>query len=91
MLVPEDGAKKTLPMVKLVSDLLCLVVELKEEVGRLRSIWGREREIGWWSNTLSAVREAQQMSEEPCPFCHQAGGGDLVDRGEWKEVPSWGR
>ena len=34
-----------------VGDLLSLVVELKEEVERLRSIRGRERERDWWAHT----------------------------------------
>ena len=39
-----------------LNDLLSLVVDLKEEVERLRSIKECEREIDWWSQTLSAPR-----------------------------------
>jgi len=39
-----------------VNDLFSLVVELKEEVERLRSIMGCEREIDWWSHTLPSLR-----------------------------------
>ena len=31
-----------------INDLLSLVVGLKEEVERLKSIWECEREIDWW-------------------------------------------
>ena len=37
-------------------DLLSLVVELKEEVERLRSIRECERELDWWSNTLAPLK-----------------------------------
>jgi len=33
---------------------------------------------------------APQEAEVPLPSCHQAEGGDLRDRGEWKQVPAWG-
>jgi len=39
-----------------LNDLLSLVVDLKEEVERLRSIKECEREIDWWSQTLLAPR-----------------------------------
>lgn len=59
---------------------------LKEGVERLRSIRERKTEINWWSCTLPSLTEAQQESEEPCPSCDQAEGGDLGDSGEWKWV-----
>jgi len=39
-----------------LNDLLSLVVDLKEEVERLRSIKECEREIDWWCQSLSALR-----------------------------------
>ena len=39
-----------------LNDLLSLVVDLKEEVERLRSIKECEREIDWWCQTLLALR-----------------------------------
>ena len=70
-----------------VNDLLSLVVELKEEVERLRSIRECEREIDWWAHTLPSLRQRQQMealqeAEVPVPSCHQA-RGDLRDGGQW--------
>lgn len=35
-----------------VDELLSLVVELREEVERLRTIRECEREIDWWSDSL---------------------------------------
>ncbi|KFQ57597.1 hypothetical protein N334_03560, partial [Pelecanus crispus] len=78
-----------------VDDLLSLVAELKEEVGRLRSIRECEREIDWWSRTLPSLGPGQQVealqgAEDPLPSCQQAEGGDLRDEGEWKQVPARG-
>lgn len=47
-----------------VNDLLSLVADLKEEVGRLRSVREREREIDWWSPSLAALR-LRQPAEAP--------------------------
>lgn len=73
----EDSEKDTCVQCEQVNDLLCPVAEPKEEVGRQRSIRESETEINWWSYTLPSLREAQQESEEPCPSCDQAEGGDL--------------
>ena len=47
-----------------VNDLLSLVVDLEEEVERLRSIKECEKEMGWWCQTLSASR-SWQPAETP--------------------------
>ncbi|KAJ7424306.1 hypothetical protein BTVI_07039 [Pitangus sulphuratus] len=69
-LVAEDSVSGICVRCEQVNDLLCLVAELKEEVERLRNI--REREIDWWSPTLSPPKEVQQETVKPCPSCHQA-------------------
>jgi len=51
-LVPEDNRDNCCVQCDQVNDLLSLVAELKEEVERLRSIRGCEREIDRWSRTL---------------------------------------
>lgn len=68
-----------------VSDLLCLVVQLKEEVERLRSIRTPVKDIDWWSHSLPALRKMNQPNvpqdvEDPLPSLQQA-GGDLGDGG----------
>ncbi|XP_074667595.1 uncharacterized protein LOC141917867 [Strix aluco] len=78
-----------------LDDLLSLVVELKEEVERLRSIRECEREIDWWSNTLAPLKQQEQMEApnevgNPSSSCYQAEGGDLRDGGGWKQVPAQG-
>lgn len=75
-----------------VDDLLSLVAELEENVGRLRSIRECKR-VDSWSHTLPSLREMQWMeeqqeSEELCLSCHQA-EGDLK-AGKWKQVPAQG-
>ncbi|KGL90143.1 hypothetical protein N301_00086, partial [Charadrius vociferus] len=74
-----------------VNDLLRQVVELREEVGRLRSIRDCESEIDWWSHTLRQRQQEEALPEvdDPLPSCHQAEGGDLRDKGEWRQVPPW--
>ncbi|KFP05974.1 hypothetical protein N300_12226, partial [Calypte anna] len=69
-----------------VNDLLYMVAELKEEVERLRSIRDSEREIDWWSRTLSTAKEIQKESVKPCPSSDQTVVADQVDGGEWKQV-----
>ena len=44
-----------------LDDLISLVVELREEVERLRSIRDCEREIDWWSSTLAPIKQQEQM------------------------------
>jgi len=78
-----------------VNDLLILVAELKEEVERLRSIRECDREIDWWSRSLTSLRPRQQQvappeAEDPLPSCHQAERGDLRDGGKWKQGPAQG-
>ena len=64
-----------------LNDLLSLVVDLKEEVERLRSIKECEREIDWWCQTLSAPR-SWQPAEAPhgvgatLPPCKQVTEGN---------------
>lgn len=43
-----------------MDELLSLVVELKEEVQRLRTIRECEWEIDWWSDSLACWREGCQ-------------------------------
>ena len=64
-----------------LNDLLSLVVDLKEEVERLRSIKKCERKIDWWCQTLSAPRswqpaEAPHGESHPLPPCKQATEGN---------------
>lgn len=72
-----------------VNDLLRKVVELKEEVERLRSIRNCENEIDWWSHTLRQRQQEEALSEvdDPLPSCHQAEGEDSRDKGEWSQIP----
>ncbi|RMC09657.1 hypothetical protein DUI87_13443 [Hirundo rustica rustica] len=63
-----------------VDDLLSLVVELREEVERLRSIRDFKEEIG--GNTLPSLRQIHQLAapqemKDPLPSCHQTEGGNL--------------
>ena len=60
-----------------LDDLLSLVVELKKEVERLRSIRECERELDWWSSTLAPLKQQGQMEApnkagNPSSSCHQA-------------------
>ena len=53
LLLPrEDGKDATCVRCEQVDELLSLVVELREEVERLRTIRECEREIDWWSDSL---------------------------------------
>ena len=53
LLLPrEDGKDATSVRCEQVDELLSLVVELREEVERLRTIRECEREIDWWSDSL---------------------------------------
>ena len=78
-----------------VDDLLSLVVELKEEVKRLRSIWDCEREIDWWSHAQPSLQEAHrgdalQAVGDRLLSPSQVGEGELRDSEVWKQVPVWG-
>ncbi|PKU48703.1 rna-directed dna polymerase from mobile element jockey-like [Limosa lapponica baueri] len=77
-----------------INGLLRQVVELREEVERLRSIRECESEIDWWSRTLRQRQQEEALIkvDDPLPPCHQAERGDLIERGEWKLVlPQRGR
>ena len=52
MLLREDGKDATRVRCEQVDEMLSLVVELKEEVERLRTTRECEREIDWWSDSL---------------------------------------
>ena len=52
-----------------LNDLLSLVIDLKKEVERLKSITECEREIDWWCQILSAPR-SWQSAEAPRGACH---------------------
>ena len=52
LLLPrEDGKDATCVRCEQVDELLSLVVELREEVERLRTIRECEQEIDWWSDS----------------------------------------
>ena len=50
--MPDDGGRTCIRCDQL-NDLLSLVIDLKEEVERLRTIKDCEREIDWWCQSLS--------------------------------------
>ncbi|PKU40854.1 hypothetical protein llap_8842 [Limosa lapponica baueri] len=77
-----------------INDLLRQVVELREEVERLRSIRECESEIDWWSCTLRQRQQEEALIkvDDPLLPCHRAERGNLIERGEWKLVlPQRGR
>lgn len=45
-----------------VDDLLSLMVELQEEVERLRNIWEPEKEIDWWNHALPSLRQPPEKN-----------------------------
>jgi len=52
-LLPVEGGRDTaFARCGLVGDLLSMVVELKEEVEKLRGIRECEQDVDWWSNSL---------------------------------------
>lgn len=57
-LAAEGGGENTCVRCEQVNDLLCLMAELKGEVGRLRTLRECEREIDWWMHSL---RERKQV------------------------------
>lgn len=77
-----------------VDDLLSLVTQLKEEIERLRSIREHKREIDWWNHSLTSLQERHQgntaLAVDPLPSHHEAEGGDLGDKEEWKQAPAQG-
>ena len=54
-----DNEDSTCAIYDQVNDLLSLVVDLKEEVERLRNIRECERKIDWWCQSLRALRSRQ--------------------------------
>ena len=53
LLLPrEDGKEATCVRCEQVDELLSLVVELREEAERLRTIRECEKEMDWWSDSL---------------------------------------
>ena len=58
LLLPGEGGRdSTCVRCEQVDELLSLVVELKEEVERLRAIRECEQETDWWSDSLACQRE----------------------------------
>ena len=74
-----------------VDELLSLVVELREEVERLRTIRECEREIDWWSDSLrERCRDSTpQTVVDPLPCCSRAQRADSRGEEEWQQVPAW--
>ena len=75
LLMPrEDGKDATCVRCKQVDELLSLVVELREEVERLRTIRECEREIDWWSDALRERSRdcTPQTVVDPLPCCSRA-------------------
>ncbi|GAB0188521.1 pyruvate dehydrogenase protein X component, mitochondrial [Grus japonensis] len=80
-----------------VDDLLSLVAELQEELERLRSVRGAEKEIDWWSHALPSLRQKQgqppaknQDQGDPVSFPCQDEGSSLKERSEWRQVHTQG-
>ena len=80
-----------------MDDLPSLVAELREEVERLRSIRESEKEIDWWNQALSSLRQKQEQPPEktqdqgdPVSSPRQAEGSSLKERSEWRQVHAWG-
>ena len=75
-----------------VEDLFSLVVELKEEVERLRSIWDCGKGIDWWSLTLPSLQEGCEADALQAVGDHLLSHsvvrrGNLKDSEGWKQVP----
>ncbi|KFU84659.1 hypothetical protein M959_03165, partial [Chaetura pelagica] len=86
-LVSEGTSDSACVRCEQVNDLLRQVVELTEEVARLRAIREYESEIDGWSQTLrqGQIEDVGQVTD-PFPSCHQTDGEDSRDIKEWKEV-----
>ena len=94
-LLQEGSRDTTCVQCEQVGALLSLVVELKEEVKRLRSIWDCEREIDWWSHAQPSMQEAHrgdalQAVGDRLLSPSQVGEGELRDSEGWKQVPVCG-
>ena len=58
LLLPGEGGRDSACVrCERVDELIQLVVELKEEMQRLRAIRECEREIDWWSDSLACRRK----------------------------------
>jgi len=94
-LVPVDSRDNCCVRCEQVNDLLSLVVELKEEVERLRSIRECEREIDWWS-PHPALPEAEAAggcatkSKGPPTLLPPSRKRGPKRWGEWKQVSAQG-
>lgn len=92
LLLPGEGGRDSTCMrCEQVDKLLSLVVELKKEVQRVRTIRECEQEIDWWSDLLVCWREGCQGDTprkvvDPLP-CHSQ--TDLNDEEGWKRVLTW--
>lgn len=94
-LLQECSQDTTYMWCEQVDDLLSLVVEIKEEIERLRSMEDCRKGIDWWSRTLPCLQEgcegdAPQSVENHLLSHSQVGRGDLKDSEGWKQVPVWG-
>ena len=56
-LLQEGSQDTTCVQCEQVEDLLSLVVELKEEVEKLRSIWDCGKGTNWWGCALPSLQE----------------------------------
>ena len=93
-LVQEGSRDTTCVRCEQVEDLLSLVVELKGEVGRLRSIWDCGKGIDGWSCARPSLHEGcggdapEAVGNHLLSHNHE-GRGDLRDSDGWKQVPVW--
>ena len=91
LLLPGEGGRdSTYVRCEQVDELIQLVVELKEEVQRLRTIRECEWEIDWWSDSLACQRKGCQggtLTKVVDPqFCQSR--TDLTDEEGWMRVPT---
>ena len=80
--MPDDGGCTCIRCDQL-NDLLSLVIDLKEEVERLRTIKDCDREIDWWCQSLSAPKswhmaEALHGACQPLLPCKQVVEGNRL-------------
>lgn len=73
--------------------LLCLVTDLGEKVSSLKSIRHSEVETDY-SCSLPSMGQAQQAEgthcmEDSLSSPHVATHSDLMDKGQWQQVPAW--
>ncbi|XP_048824010.1 uncharacterized protein LOC125703493 [Lagopus muta] len=90
LLLPgDDGRDGTCVRCEQLDELLSLVVELREEVERLRSIRDCEREIDWWCTSLQETsRDCNpQPVVDSLPSRSKNERADLGGEEEWQHVP----